>query len=227
MPPPKKANNKASSTAASPAKTTGSTPLASSVISSSGRKKKETTTRRRAKKHNNSEPPTPTTPLTPTVIGNGTVLKKEHSHVSKLDGIEENPSSKDKSTPSNSLQLTPPVSENISSNNEASSSSDQNNNSNSNYPTGSLINPANDDGSNFMDSHNNDGTFPNEDEIIGGSQMINGGHNNDLYSDFAMSDFSNEISGEGNFNLETFSNTDGAEIDGFDSYWRDGVEATD
>lgn len=215
MPPPKKAKaNSNSSPASTPLASTTTTTITTTTTTAAaaaGRKKKEPTTRRRNKKSNtNSEPPTPTTPLTP--MGNTTnmaMLKKDSSTVSKLTGIEENPS-KDKNTPSS--QLTPPISENaINSNNDATNSDLTN--------AANTMNPIVTD-----EKFENDG-FPTEDEIIGGSQMIGG--NNDLYSDFALSDFSNDISGDANFNLETFLNTDAGEMSNFDSYWRDGVEATD
>lgn len=103
-------------------------------------------------------------------------------------------------TPSNQSQLTPPTSENA--------------------PSGDVM-LTNPDG-------------PNDAQVefgqdVAGNLMDNGGSlPNEMYPEFTLSDFSNEISGDGNFNLETFLNTDGNDVTtSFDSYWRDSVEATE
>jgi len=245
MPPPKTLKNSSSTPTTSPAVGNKSIPEATNTITTTtnGRKKKEPAQRKKSKKNsqlnnnnsnnnnnnnnnsNTSEPPTPTTPLTPNPPQNP--IKKESSNL------------RDEKT---SSQLTPPNSENatITTNPEdlhhqlpqhqqqqstSSSSTTQPENSQST----SLATSA--DKEKEKDQAEKESSTKPSDELLGGSQMISGHHSqsisNELYNDFPLSDFSNDLPGDDNFNLESFLNTDGGDLSNFDSYWRDSVEATD
>ncbi|ONH66970.1 Transcriptional activator FLO8 [Cyberlindnera fabianii] len=202
MPPPKNTKTAGTPTGASPG-------VSGSQVGTATGRKKSVVSRRKGKKAtaagNNSEPPTPTTPLTPnppTTLGASSSASTATSKKNATNNSQTNKTIKEENgTPSNASQLTPPNSENAINNGDI------------------MLTDSN-------DLNANTGVFA-ADVTLGGHAM-NGAQpmGGDLYPDFALSDFSNEISGDGNFNLETFLNTDGADM-GFDSYWRDSVEATE
>ncbi|CCH44725.1 hypothetical protein BN7_4293 [Wickerhamomyces ciferrii] len=216
MPPPKK-NLKNGTPSSSPAVGNNKSIENGTKTTANGRKKKEPAKRKSKKNaalnnnNNTSEPPTPTTPLTPNAVGNSNNNNNNTAAVKKESNLKEEKASS---------QLTPPNSENATNTNtdeQQAQSQQPQDESQPQEPT-------------LSQSDDKDITKPS-DEMLGGSQMLSG-HNshaisNDLYNDFPLSDFSNDLAGDDNFNLENFLNTDGGELSNFDSYWKDSVEATD
>jgi hypothetical protein len=189
-----------------PKSTKGSTPKGSSpsttstsVPATNGRKKSVSSKRKTKKGSAATTKSEPPTPTTPLTPNPPAGAATTITIKKEAHQLSKNDSKED-STPSNGSQLTPPNSENA-----INSSGDV-----------MLSNPE-----------DAQGDFPND---ISGSNVLHGhgpSLSGELYPDFTLSDFSNDISADGNFNLETFLNTDGDMGNSFDSYWRDSVEATE